>query len=68
MTAFRLATSFFPDRSARWVNDSCRAGRIPGAKKIGGSWFLTAQDVERMSTPVPTEEEALADLRRRGVV
>ena len=63
---------YFPGRSARWVADSCRAGRIPGAFKVGKAWFIRAADVELLgsSAPrgVPTVEDAAADLRRRGVL
>jgi len=65
-------TFFFPGRSPRWVAESCRAGRIPGAVKIGKSWFTRASDVDRLvagtSRGVPTVEDATADLRRRGVL
>ena len=32
--------------SARWINDLCANGRIPGAMKIGSYWAIPA-DAER---------------------
>ena len=31
---------------ARWINDLCKAGRIPGAMKIGSYWAIP-EDAER---------------------
>lgn len=63
---------YFPGRSARWIADACRAGRIPGAVKIGKGWFLRGADADRLvagaPTAVPSVADAEADLRRRGVL
>ena len=70
-TIFSPVRDSFPCRSPRWVNDSCRAGQIPGSRKIGGSWFWSARDAERFASggaSVVSEDDALADLRTRGVV
>ena len=32
--------------SARWISDLCKAGRIPGATKIGSYWAIPA-DAEK---------------------
>lgn len=32
--------------SARWINDLCTTGRIPGAMKIGSYWAIPA-DAEK---------------------
>lgn len=32
--------------SARWISDLCKAGRIPGAMKIGSYWAIP-EDAER---------------------
>lgn len=70
--AFLPVSFYFPGRSLRWIADSCRAGRIPGAVKVGRGWFMRGGDADRLvaAAPpaVPTEDEALADLRRRGVL
>ncbi len=66
--------SVFPERSPRWVNATCRAGKIPRAFKVGGAWFILASDVARLasggSPEVPTVDAATAtaDLRARGVL
>jgi len=66
--------SLFPDRSLRWVAESCRAGRIPGARRIGKVWFVRPTDFaafvsgNEATRDVPTEAEATADLRRRGIL
>ena len=69
--ALSPVASYFPGRSARWVADSCRAGRVPGAFKVGKSWFIRPGDVEALGSGAPqgapTVDDALADLRRRGV-
>ena len=68
--SFVSAAALFPGRSKRWVNDQARAGRIPGCRKIGGSWFCRVVDIGAPpSAPnVPTLEDATADLRARGVL
>jgi hypothetical protein len=66
---------FFRDRSARWVADTCRAGRVPGAIKVGKVWMIRASDFEAFVTgskaperPQPqTPEDAAEVLRRHGV-
>lgn len=66
---------FFAGRSARWVADLCRSGRLPGAVKVGRTWMIRRSDFERfvgakakhLPPTVPTVDEAMADLRRRGV-
>lgn len=32
--------------SARWINDLCKGGRIPGATKIGSFWVIP-EDAEK---------------------
>ncbi len=32
--------------SVRWINDLCKAGRIPGATKIGSYWAIP-EDAEK---------------------
>lgn len=32
--------------SVRWINDLCKAGRIPGATKIGSFWVIP-KDAEK---------------------
>ena len=32
--------------SVRWINDLCKAGRIPGATKIGSLWVIP-KDAEK---------------------
>lgn len=34
------------DVSARWINDLCSRGRIPGAMKIGSYWAIP-EDAEK---------------------
>lgn len=75
MTAeeLRPLVSFLPGRSRRWIADACRAGKFPGAIIIGKVWSILPSDWARFvaskKTPgIPTEEEAAADLRRRGVL
>jgi hypothetical protein len=62
----------FPEKSPRWCAENCRLRRIPGAFKVGKTWYVTAAAVEALATGatpgVPSEAEALADLRARGVV
>lgn len=66
---------FFPDCSPRWVADNCRAGKIPGAVKIGKTWMISETDMSKLTSAkaakserrVPTLEEATADLKRRGL-
>jgi hypothetical protein len=72
--ALRPVRVFFPDWSDRRIADNCRARRIPGAIKIGKEWMMRPSDVERWVTgkaptvvKVPTVEDAMADLRRRGL-
>lgn len=64
--------SLFPTKSARWVADNCREGRIPGAVKFGRTWMIKASTLEKApKTEAPsvfTVEDALADLRRRGII
>jgi hypothetical protein len=82
-TAIRPVIDHFPGRTPRWVNDQCRAGRIRGAIKIGRTWMITTAAVDRLfgggtaanddvrAAPepvVPTMDEALADLRARGIL
>ena len=43
----RPVAVFLPDWSARRIADNARAGRIPGAVKIGGEWMLRASDFTR---------------------
>jgi hypothetical protein len=67
---------FFPDRSLRWIADACRAGRLPGAVKVGRVWMIRASDFERWVTGArvaggaapPSIAEATAELERRGVL
>lgn len=33
--------------SVRWINDLCKAGRIPGATKIGSYWAIP-EDAEKL--------------------
>lgn len=72
MNPLRPVQLLFPDRSARWVADYCRAGKLKGAVKIGKTWMISETDTAQLTTEperprVPTVEEAMADLRRRGV-
>ena len=68
-------SQFFPGRTARWVEDLCRGGRLPGAVKVGRTWTIRRSDFERfvgakakhLPPRAPTVDEAMADLRRRGV-
>lgn len=32
--------------SARWISDLCKAGRIPGAMKVGSYWVIP-EDAEK---------------------
>lgn len=69
---FSLVRDAFPSRSARWVNDVCRAGKVPGARKIGGAWFWTPADAEAFAKGEAandarlTVEQAADELRRMG--
>jgi hypothetical protein len=67
--------SLLPDRSPRWIADACRAGRFPGAVKVGRTWSITASAFARVSgAPVPSAPsapsvvDAAAELRRRGLI
>ncbi len=65
--------SFFVGRSPRWVAESCRAGRIPGAVRVGKQWLIRESEIAAFIAGmgprgVPTVEDAAADLRRRGVL
>lgn len=67
----RRVSEFFPGRSARWVADNCREGRIRGARRIGRLWFITPEDAAKLGVPetgVPTVEDAADELRARGVL
>jgi hypothetical protein len=64
----------FPGRSKRWVADTCRAGRIPRAVRIGRTWMIRRRDFEAWlagtsSSPAqpPSVEDAISVLRRHGV-
>jgi hypothetical protein len=64
--------SVFPDRTPRWVADTCRKNRIPGAIRIGKKWMIRPEDVERLvagsgARGAPTVADAEAELRARGV-
>jgi len=37
----RPVAALFPTRSRRWVADTCRAGRVPGAIKVGREWLIS---------------------------
>ena len=37
--------AFFPGRSPRWVAESCRAGRIPGAVRVGERWRIRESEI-----------------------
>ncbi len=72
--ALRPVLEFFPGRSSRWVNESCRAGRIPRAVKIGRTWMVREADiealVERRGRPTKTKitvADAAAELAKRGL-
>lgn len=70
---FVRVASLFPDRSGRWVNETCRRGGVPGAVKIGGAWYLSPAALAKLgstpaASPTPTVEDAEADLRSRGVL
>ena len=39
-----------PDMTSRAIAEGCRRGRFPGARKIGGSWMISAQDWELFVT------------------
>lgn len=43
----RPVSVFLPDWSARRIADNARAGRIPGAVKVGGMWMLWPSDFSR---------------------
>jgi hypothetical protein len=65
--------SFFPGRSLRWVAESCRAKRIPGAVRVGKQWLIRESEIAAFIAGagprgMPTVEDAAADLRRRGVL
>jgi hypothetical protein len=66
--------SFFPGRSLRWVAESCRAKRIPGAVRVGKQWLIRESEIAAFIAGtgrprgVPTVEDAAADLRRRGIL
>jgi hypothetical protein len=65
--------SFFPGRSPRWVAESCRAGRIPGAVRVGKQWLIRESEIAafvagRAPRGAPTVADAEADLRARGVL
>src|SRR4051794_16064678 len=36
----RPVSVFVPDWTRRRIAESCRAGRIPGAKKVGREWMM----------------------------
>lgn len=66
-------TSFFPGRSSRWVAENCRSGRVPRAVRVGRTWMIRPLDFAAFvsggsaSREVPSVDDALADLRARGV-
>ena len=63
------ATDVFRDRSTRWVNATARAGKLPGAFKVGGRWYVFISRLAAGGAPdVPTEAAATADLRARGIL
>lgn len=53
-----------PARTAEWVRDACRAGRIPGARKDGAAWSIPAtslgQEQGARSTQRPSSPDASA--------
>jgi hypothetical protein len=72
--ALRPVRTFVPDWSNRRIAENARAGRIPGARKIGKQWMMARSDFERWiglrttETGSPSVEDAAADLQRRGVI
>ena len=71
-TVLLPVATFFPGRSPRWIADACRAGRIPGAIKIGRIWMMRPADVDalvagRSGTRVPTADEVASTLRAHGL-
>ncbi len=68
--AFVSVASLFTGRSSRWVTALCRRGGLPGAVKLGGSWYIRPSDVERLAeaSRAPSQGDAEADLRARGVL
>lgn len=71
MKPYVTAQSLFPDRSARWVNEHCRKGDVPGAFRVGRTWYVGDAQSAALPPPkpgIPTVDEAYAELRRRGVL
>lgn len=63
-------SEFFPGRSARWIADTCRAGKIPGAIKVGHQWRIRPRDFDafvRGAAPPANVDAALERLRSHGV-
>lgn len=57
-----------PRRSAEWVRDACRAGRIPSARKDGREWMIPegAVEIERRRMPTGGVTPAVRHLRHAG--
>lgn len=70
--AFRPVFTFFPHKSRRWAAEQCRSRRLAGAIRVGREWVIRECDVNAFvsgsSASVPTEADALADLRARGIL
>jgi hypothetical protein len=64
-------SDIFPDQSKRWRARAARAGRIPGAVRVGKIWFIRRSDYERWingtAASTPTVDTAIANLRAAGV-
>ena len=44
LDALRPITDYLPARSARWIADAARAGRLAGAVKVARTWCWTSSD------------------------
>ncbi|CAN5394201.1 hypothetical protein BH09GEM1_BH09GEM1_48030 [soil metagenome] len=54
-----------PKRTADWVRDACRDGRIPGARKDGSSWLIPASALS-LEKGTPTSKQSSPDVKRRA--
>ncbi len=52
LTAKEFGERRIPSRSAEWVQDQCRAGRVAGAQKDGHAWMIPAAALVSETLPI----------------
>jgi hypothetical protein len=74
LMSLRSLRSLMPDWTTRRIADNARAGRIPGAKKVGRDWMMSVDAFERWIGRAPAandggdEMDMRVQLRKRGLI